>query len=1076
MAISAKELGELVIKITADSTDAEAAMERIRAAVGRTSAGGKGDLYELEKAASRVGVGFTSLGRLATRIGSTITTKITTPLVATGVAAARTAINFLELKEKTKISFETLLGSSKKATKFMGELYEFSKTTPFSQETFYTAAQQLLAMGFSAKEAKTNLEAFTNASIATGKGAEGIDTLTRAFGKMKAAGKVTLENLNMVTEMGVPAIKILANQYGVTTEELYKMISAGDVLSEDALPKLLDGMQNGTKGVNGMTAAYGELAAKMKSGTITGALDSLHSAWRNFALKVFDADTDKKQDEKLKKIVAFLNEVKRALDNLHKVFGSVTDGTNGFLDSITNLMKRFADFLENTPEEELRKIGDAIIGIAKAGPMFLVLGGALKVVGSAFRGVSGIAKIADEAKKLKELGGITGIVKNFASGIGKIPKEASGAAVSISNLIRGFVGLQPVTVAAGSGIGGLAAACAPLILAIAAVTSVVVWLKRNWELVTEVVSEFAEKIHVEEKFQAIEDAFSRLAKALGGEGGDIFESLGDIFEAIGGVIMTILIPAFALLGGVFDAVISAIAPLIDVLTGLVEWFSGVFEVIAGIVTGDGAKVEEGFAKMGQGILDIFDGLGNFVIEFLGGLIGGVGEFIIELIEQFTGADLSGIEEFGSNIFNGIKEGWDAIVSGAAEWAQSLWDWLVSGIKSIFGIASPAKNMEPFGKYMVEGIKNGWNNLASTAGKWAQALWGFVKGGFTGLLDGAKKVGSNLASKIKSGVESGKQWLQNAGKTLGEKVKSGVESVKERVKSAGTVLGQKAKAGVEYVKGGLRSAGSLIGTYAQKGVSSVKGLMQKAGNALGNATKGGVSGTKGLLRSAGSAIANAAKTGVSAVVSVMRSIGSRFGSNLSGGISGSIGMLRSAASSAANAAKSAITSVFSHARSWGSHLADNMASGISGGISKLTSAASKVADKVKSILGHSVPKEGPLANEMQWMPHMVDNLTSTLTKASPKLLTAAAGLASDMQDTMTFDDFSATGSVTKSLNVNSDSNMVGMMTQMLALMRVMASKPDPDYQIVMDGKVVAGRLTNRIDKNLGIANVRRSKGL
>ena len=82
----------------------------------------------------------------------------------------------------------------------------------------------------------------------------------------------------------------------------------------------------------------------------------------------------------------------------------------------------------------------------------------------------------------------------------------------------------------------------------------------------------------------------------------------------------------------------------------------------------------------------------------------------------------------------------------------------------------------------------------------------------------------------------------------------------------------------------------------------------------------------------------------------------------------------------------------------------------------------------------------------------------------------------MRDVMSFDDFSATGAVTKNLNVSAGSNLAGTMSQMVSLMQVLASKPDPDYQIVMDGKVVAGRLTNRIDRNMGKSNNRRSKGL
>ena len=49
--------------------------------------------------------------------------------------------------------------------------------------------------------------------------------------------------------------------------------------------------------------------------------------------------------------------------------------------------------------------------------------------------------------------------------------------------------------------------------------------------------------------------------------------------------------------------------------------------------------------------------------------------------------------------------------------------------------------------------------------------------------------------------------------------------------------------------------------------------------------------------------------------------------------------------------------------------------------------------------HTVPDEGPLADELDYMPDMIDNLTRTLLQASPKLENATTDLAGKMEDNL-----------------------------------------------------------------------------
>lgn len=324
--------------------------------------------------------------------GSTLTTKVTLPVTALGASTVTTAISFLKLKENTKIAFQVLLGSAEKAQKMLDDLYTFAKTTPFSYDTYLTAGKNLTAMGVAAENVIPYLEKMTNAAIATGAGQEGINTLTEAIGRMSSKGKIQLEELNRIIELGVPAVKILGNAYGKTEEKIYDMMSGGELLAKDALPKLLEGMNNGTNGVNGMTAAYGGLASEMK-GTLSGALDSLHSKFRNMSLQIWDAENAYPE------LTNVIKDFTNSLDVVPKIFKSVSIVATPALKSLSSKLKKLNDYLSKADPKQLEKVGKAILGLAAAGPALSLTSKLLNVVTKLGTGLGTLVKGTGTAVK-----------------------------------------------------------------------------------------------------------------------------------------------------------------------------------------------------------------------------------------------------------------------------------------------------------------------------------------------------------------------------------------------------------------------------------------------------------------------------------------------------------------------------------------------------------------------------------------------------------------------------------------------------------------------------------------------------
>jgi tape measure domain-containing protein len=155
--------------------------------------------------------------------------------VAAGVAAiggafavgAAQGIAFNAALETTTVAFTTMLGSAEEAGAFLEDLQQFAARTPFEFPELANSAQLMLAMGFAADDVLPLMEDIGNAVSALGGGAAEVDRVTRALGQMQAKGKVSAEDMMQLTELGIPAWKILADSVGVTVGEVQEMTTTG---------------------------------------------------------------------------------------------------------------------------------------------------------------------------------------------------------------------------------------------------------------------------------------------------------------------------------------------------------------------------------------------------------------------------------------------------------------------------------------------------------------------------------------------------------------------------------------------------------------------------------------------------------------------------------------------------------------------------------------------------------------------------------------------------------------------------------------------------------------------------------
>jgi tape measure domain-containing protein len=166
--------------------------------------------------------------------------------------------------EQARVAFTGLLGSGQAADAMLRRLQAFAAATPFEFPELIKDTQELLGMGFAARDVIPVLTAVGDAAAGVGRGQEGVDRITLALGQMQARGKVTGQDMLQLTEAGIPAWRILAQSMGLSVAQVQKLSEEGK-LGGDSVTKLWQGMER----------FYGPQMANQAK-TFNGLLSTLH--------------------------------------------------------------------------------------------------------------------------------------------------------------------------------------------------------------------------------------------------------------------------------------------------------------------------------------------------------------------------------------------------------------------------------------------------------------------------------------------------------------------------------------------------------------------------------------------------------------------------------------------------------------------------------------------------------------------------------------------------------------------------------------------------------------------------------
>lgn len=269
-----------------------------------------------------------------------------------------------------------------------------------------------------------------------------------------------------------------------------------------------------------------------------------------------------------------------------------------------------------------------------------------------------------------------------------------------------------------------------------------------------------------------------------------------------------------------DGLVSALPGIIDVIVGALPMFiEGVQKIFTGIVEALPQMIESIVKALPTLIPMIIDAMVSMVVT----LCSHIDDIILPIIAALPMIissictalldNLPALVDAGKQLLLGLLQGMVALVSKIPEILKTIWNAIVKGIKSLFGIHSPSTVMADIGKNIMQGLINGIKNLVGKCGEVMKSVWNGIKNVFS-------NVGSWFKQQFSKGAENAKKAWSTV-KNFFSNVWSGIKNTFSSVGSWFKNIFTSAKNGIQNAWSGVKNFFSNIKNGIVNAFSNVK---------------------------------------------------------------------------------------------------------------------------------------------------------------------------------------------------------------------------------------------------------------
>lgn len=165
------------------------------------------------------------------------------------VAGAKKIITMGAAMEQTRVSFEVLLGDKGKSKEMIENLNAFANVTPFVNAALFDSTKKLLSFGFAQEKILPTLKMLGDVA---GGDQQKLDSLTTAFARTSANGRLMGMELDMMIDRGFNPLNIIATKTGKSMLELRKDMSKGLISFDQVQDAFITATSEGGKFFNMM--------------------------------------------------------------------------------------------------------------------------------------------------------------------------------------------------------------------------------------------------------------------------------------------------------------------------------------------------------------------------------------------------------------------------------------------------------------------------------------------------------------------------------------------------------------------------------------------------------------------------------------------------------------------------------------------------------------------------------------------------------------------------------------------------------------------------------------------------------
>lgn len=747
---------------------------------------GNAFLTAFQGIASKASSAMGAVGNALKGVGNAVK-GIATGAVTVGIAGIGTALTAgfsrLNAIDTASAKLRGLGNDAKSVDAIMANATASVKGTSFGLGEAATVAASAVAAGIKpGEQLETMLKGVANVAAATGGTMEETGSV---FNKVAATGKAYTDNINQLSDRGLPIWQALADKLGVTTDEVREMASKGKIDFQTFS--------------DAAASAAGTVATEMGT-TVPGAFANLKASIGRIGANLLDGVFGKlgpliqaatkalgPMEDMAKGLGSAIGDVLGpAIDRVTGWLTKLGEGAGGITGKLSGMSGVIAPVAAAFGALGLGGVGPLLTKIPILGEAFGGLANSLGLIGGPVGvAVAALGGLIATTPRLKsafgaQLSALFQNLKNTLSGMGPafetfkktlslafkdVGPSLIGSLESVINsvgaIFQQLIGVIPQIVEPLlTGFGQMAPAIGQTLTAIASAISEVMALLVP--LVPQIITPL---------ITSLLPPLASIIQALMPVITTVMNVIGQVASIIVNLVSTVLPP-------LLDVVNALIQPILSMITTLLPPLNAVIQALIPIIMQIVAALAEIIAPIGQivaqiagAVMPIIQQLGSIVQSVANLVAWAINSLLLPAFSAMAPAVTSAVGTVKAvfSTISGIISGIVNVVSGiiSGNWGQ-VWN----GFKQI--VSSAVKGLGS----IVGGIRDTVLNALSGAGQWlvqsGKAIIDGLISGIKGAISGAKDAVSGALQSIrdlfpfspaKEGPFSGRGWVLYSGRSI-----------------------------------------------------------------------------------------------------------------------------------------------------------------------------------------------------------------------------------------------------------------------------------------------------------------------